>query len=126
MAQFILRKKLKQEGLTNIDVYSFGLNVTEKKINDNAVKALQALNVKRTKFTPKQLQNPGLYDALITMTTAQKGYVNSPKSNVYSISELTGTGDIQDPYGCGVEKYIAVATQLDSACNEIIKLLRRL
>ena len=124
MAQFIFRQKLKEAGLVGVEVYSFGLNVTEQKMNDNAVKALRVLNVKRTKFTPKQLKKPEIYDALITMTKEQKKYINS--SDVYSISELTGIGDIGDPYGCDLQKYVEVATQIDNACGEIIKLLRRL
>lgn len=126
MAQFIFRQKLRKEGLEGINVYSFGLNVTEQKMNDNALKALQLLNVKRTKFTPKQLKKPETYDALITMTKEQKKYIKSSKSNVYSISELSGIGDIEDPYGQNIQKYVEVATQIDYACDEIINLLRRL
>lgn len=126
MAQFILKQKLKTHGFDNVLVYSFGLNVTEKTINDNAIKTLKILNVNRTKFIPKQLNKPEIFDAIITMTREQKKYIKSSKSNVYSIAELSSVGDITDPYGKNLQEYINVAVQIDSACNDIINLLGRL
>ncbi len=126
MAQFILKQKLKQNNFDNIEVSSFGINVTEDKMNENAVEALKKLNVKRTKFTPKQLSKPEKFDAIITMTSNQKPFIKSLRSNVYSISDLSAVGDIPDPYGSDLRGYIIVARLLDDACNDIINLLRGL
>ena len=126
MAQFILKQKLKRNGFDYVEASSFGIKVTEDKMNENAVKALQHLNVKRTKFTPKQLKKPEMFDAIITMTKEQKQYIKSSRSNVYSISELSSVGDIPDPYGQNIQEYIATAVLIDSACNDIICLLGRL
>ncbi len=126
MAQFILKQKLKQNNFDNVEVSSFGINVIEDKMNEKAVEALKELNVKRTKFTPKQLCKPEKFDALITMTKDQKHFVKSLRSNVYSISDLSAVGDIPDPYGRDLSNYVIVANLLNDACNDIINLLRGL
>lgn len=126
MAQFILKQKLKQNNFDNIDVSSFGINVMEDKMNENAVEALKKLNVKRTKFTPKNISKPEKFDAIITMTNEQKPFVKCKRSNVYSISDLSVVGDIPDPYGRDLRDYVFVAQLIDEACDDIINLLRGL
>lgn len=126
MAQFILKDKLKKAGVGGVEVTSFGLDVTEKKMRPEAIEALSLIGVKRTRFTPKQLKNAEEYDALITMTNSQKSRVKSKRDNVYSLDELTGSGDIADPYGKSLNDYISVAKELDEACGIVLNILRRL
>jgi len=58
------------------------------------------------------------YDLIVTMTKSHKqSLCNLP--NVVSMSELCGK-DIEDPYGCDLDQYKNVATQLKTACKNIL------
>ncbi len=129
MAQMILKAKLKKFSEIGLSVTSFGTNVTEESINPLAKEALKALSVPTTKFVPKNisLQKAKNFDALVAMTDAQfeslkeKGY-----KNVYSVNQLTGLGDVLDPYGGDLDRYAACAKMLDKVCDVLIEMLKEI
>ena len=88
-------------------------------------KALKEIGVRAGKFTPKQVSKELVLeqDAVICMTEAQKNaFVGF--DNVYSINQLTGVGDVVDPYGKGIEVYVETALILKKACEKLIKILK--
>ena len=61
-------------------------------------------------------------NAIICMSNSHKKYfVGFP--NVYSINELTGLGEIEDPYGKDQTAYDQCANQLLSSCKIIFEML---
>ena len=127
MAQFIMRRKLKEAGIDRVTVCSFGTFVTESAINENALKALKKLKIRVTKFTPKQMpENVGKkYDAVIFMTRMQKQNFCGRVENAYSIGELCACPDIADPYGKGEEEYDNCAAAISDCADVIIEYLKK-
>ena len=63
-------------------------------------------------------------DAIICMTESHKRYlIGYP--NVTTMHEMTGLGDIVDPYGGSLDVYRITSRQIDEACEIILnKILR--
>lgn len=124
MAECIFKQILKDNSIEGVKVSSAGLSVSETKMNEFARKALNKIGIKPRRFLPKQLTAKAACanDAIICMTEAQKSeFVGF--DNVYSIDELTGLGDVPDPYGRGEEAYEAAARTIYGACLKIFELL---
>ena len=127
MAEIILKKKIKEAGLTGIRVSSAGLSACEgSPISQNSAQALKNSGYKVGAFkskmaTPKMIARAEL---IICMTKEHKRYL-SAFDRVYSMNEVTGVGDIIDPYGGSLEIYMETARQIERACeiivNELVK-----
>ena len=114
--------------LTDVTVASYGLNVNpfENQTEKKALDALKTVGITARKKKSKQITAKILNSAnyIVTMTAAQKGML--PYSNVYTVDELSGAGDIPDPYGGGEDIYditafklkIAVFTIMSKICKE--------
>lgn len=125
MCQCIMRKLIRDGEIKGLEVSSSGISVTESSINQMSKKALKEIGVRAGKFTPKQVSKELVLeqDAVICMTEAQKNaFVGF--NNVYSINQLTGVGDVVDPYGKGIEVYVETALILKKACEKLIKILK--
>ncbi len=125
MCQCIMRKLIRDGEIKGLEVSSSGISVTESSINQMSKKALKEIGVRAGKFTPKQVSKELVLeqDAVICMTEAQKNaFVGF--DNVYSINQLTGVGDVVDPYGKGIEVYVETALILKKACDKLIKILK--
>ncbi len=122
MAEIILKNKLKLAGVTGVKVSSAGIlaNAGEK-MSKNSALALKQLGYKPYGFKSKTLDIDLImkYDVIICMTKSHKAQLNVFK-NVYTISELTGLGDISDPYGGDLSVYVKVSHQLEDACNILL------
>lgn len=127
MAQFILIKKLKDAGVEGVLVRSFGLRAKAGPLSDNAVAALKRLNVPftknfRSKLPPKNLAD---YDAVICMERYHKLAITPLYPNAFTLGELCGFGEVDDPYGCGLEAYIKTAKLFDDCFDDLVKEIRR-
>ncbi len=127
MAEFMLKAKLKSEGIKGYKVKSAGLSATDgEKINEKSKHALKLLGVKvagfKTTFASAMVLLSS--DLIITMSESHKSKIKNYPS-VYTINELTGVGEILDPYGMGQEEYIKTSLQLDKGVEEIIKLIKK-
>ena len=128
MALFILKNKLLNHPEIELTVSSYGIKVVEESINPNTKAVLKENRIKMTKFVPKQMTLSKLhsYDAIVTMTDKalyllkEQGY-----QNVYSINQLTKTGDVLDPYGMSQDEYIKTCKQIENACDKIIELIQK-
>lgn len=124
MAEYLLKSLLKKSGREDIKVSSAGLRVDGENMSANAREALKKLGVTVRRFKPKQATSElcRKQNAIVCMTCAHKNAF-SGFDNVYTIGELTGCGDVADPYGGSQEDYDACATDLLAACESLLKLL---
>ena len=122
MAEIILKNKIKSSGLKNYRVSSAGISAIEgDKISKNSRLALKQLGYKVGTFKSKSLEMKTILssDIIICMTKNHKSQLaNFP--HIYTISELTGLGDIIDPYGGDLSIYVKTSHQLEDACNIIL------
>lgn len=122
MAEIILKNKIKLAGITGIKVSSAGLCAIDgDKMSKNSFQALKLLGYKPYGFKSKRLSLELIkkYDTIICMTGSHKQALYEFK-NVYTFNELTGLGDIIDPYGGDISVYTKTSHQLEDACNVLL------
>ena len=123
MAEIILKKKLKDAGITGIRVSSAGLAANAgSKISENSALALKTLGYRAGAFksksaTPNMLKRAEL---IICMTLEHKRYLTGFE-RVYTMSEVTGLANVPDPYGGSLQLYTETARQIETACEIILK-----
>lgn len=122
MAEVILRNKLKYSGIKGVKVSSAGLSAeVGQGMNEKSRKALKLLGYRAGKFGAKQADGARLIenDVIICMSKNHKERIsNFP--NVFTVGEITGLGEIADPYGQDLNAYIEVSHKLEDACNIIL------
>ena len=126
-AEKLFAKMLKTNGINGIRVISRGLNVaTGSKTNENVIKVLKNYGVsykgkKAQKLTNSTLNITNLF---ITMTSHQKKFIKA--KNVYSLGELAGGEDINDPYGKGYDEYEYMAQKVSKYLSVLINKLKNM
>ncbi len=127
MAEIIMKNKIKSAGITDVRVSSAGLSATAgAKMSENSFKALKELGYKPYGFKSKVLTKKLMLsaDAIICMTEGHRQYLLA-FPNVTTMNEMTGVGDIIDPYGGNLDVYRKTALQIENACEIILnKILR--
>ena len=127
MAEIILKQELKESGIDWVRVKSVGTSVNEgDKISVNARLALKKLGYKVSDFKPKQITEKTIKSSnvVICMTELQKKALESYK-NVYTFDEVTGLGEIADPYGGELSDYIVCAKRIENACDVIYNTIKQ-
>lgn len=122
MAEVLLKQKIKWSGVKGLNVSSAGINAVDgSKMSENSKIALKQLGISPRAFKSRKLTQEILKksDVVICMTKAHKDALGS-NAKIYTISELTGEGDIKDPYGGTVADYIECSHQIERACNIIM------
>lgn len=122
MAEIIMKNKLKNAGVTDIRVTSAGLSAIDgDKISKNSFTALKNMGYKPYGFKSKRLTQKHMrtYDLVICMTESHKRCLQGFK-NAVTMHELTGLGDIPDPYGQGIDVYERTAYCISAACEIIL------
>jgi len=111
MAEMIFKSLQK-----GIKVSSAGLCAEGGAMADMAVQTLKNNNCKATVFKSKQVNEKMLSesDMTICMTQTHKDALKGFE-NVYTLDELTGCGDISDPYGGNEEVYQKCFDELKKA-----------
>ena len=125
MAEVILKNKIKLAGLKGVRVSSAGLWANEgDKMSKNSQQALKQLGYKPYGFKAKKASPDVLlkYDYILCVTNGHKAQIRH-FPGVYTIDEITGIGDVPDPYGGGLLDYIKASHKLEDACNIIIEKL---
>jgi protein-tyrosine-phosphatase len=103
-------------------VTSAGLSAIDgEKMNPKSQKALKLMGLKAYSFRSKSLTDKLLKkcNLIICMTQSHKAYLGGEK-NVYTMGELTGLGDILDPYGLDQNVYIQTSHQIEDGCTIIL------
>ena len=125
MAEIILKSKIKNAGLKGVRVSSAGLSAIDgDKISKNSSLALKKMGLNSYGFKSKQLDIRLIlkYDIIVCMTQNHKQAIAS-YPHVYSVNELTGIGDIPDPYGGDINEYVRASHKIEDACNIIFEKL---
>ncbi len=127
MAEYFLKDLIKKAEISDIKVTSAGLKAEENSaISKNATTALKKYGITVRRFKPKRTTAElcSKQNAIICMTQNQKKYFVGFNS-VYTVDELTGVGEITDPYGGDQTVYDECAKQLKVACEKIFNLLTK-
>ncbi len=123
MAEIILKTKLKLAGIKGVKVSSAGLTAASgDKMSKNSRDALKKLGYKPAGFKSRPATGALLIksDAVICMTAEHKSRISNFPC-VYTVDELTGLGDVSDPYGKDLNAYVKTSHQLEDACNIILE-----
>ncbi len=135
MAEYILRKKLKERKLRGFKVTSAGIAakkgdaINPKSAQVLAEKGMETASFKVSSVTDKLLRDSFVF---VCMTERHKDYlmdmrwnalrkagVEEIENNVFSFRELVGY-EIPDPYGMDIEKYEYVYRLLEGGMSAII------
>ena len=127
MAECAFEDMLKKAGIEGVEVTSRGVvaNVGAD-ISENAKKALQEKNIpiKKHKATQMTAEEVFRNDIVICMTERHKMRLGSlPK--VFTLHQLTGCGDIVDPYGGDEEVYKKCLDELLLALQKLLPIIKR-
>ena len=119
MAEKILKRKLKLCGKRGVTVSSAGLRVIPgDSTEDKAIEALKTVGISARTQKSVQLTPEAAASAtyVVCMTAGHKAaLLGCGVNNAVTLGELTGTGDISDPFGKSQEVYNLTALQLAAA-----------
>ncbi|HCJ01508.1 MAG TPA: protein tyrosine phosphatase [Clostridiales bacterium] len=127
MAECAMEELLREEGITGVEVQSRGVvaNVGAD-ISENAKKALEDAEIPVKKHVATQITTDDILasDLVICMTERHKMRLGSlPK--VFTLHQMTGCGDIKDPYGGDEETYKQCLAEILSALKKLIPIIKR-
>ena len=123
MAELILKDKLKKAGITDVRVKSAGIYAEDgEKMSKNSAAALKSVGIKPYAFRSRRLTADILRktDMVICMTEEHKKRLIG-LDYVYTLKELTGTGDVIDPYGGDIDTYMKTMDGINKACEILLK-----
>ena len=128
MAEKIFKEELARRGLKDkFTINSFGLKVTPgDEINPKANEALLSLGYKggKHKAKPLTLAAAKKTDLIVCMTARHKAAINLEKAR--TVGEITGGGDVADPFGAPVSEYVRAAKYLIYLVDETLELAEKL
>lgn len=123
MAEAVLKSKIKWAGVKGVKVSSAGIYAQDgAKMNKNSRFALRQLGINAGSFKARKITQE-IYDkadVIICMTESHKNSLGGG-NKVFSVAEITGFGDIVDPYGGSKSDYIACSHEVERACNIIME-----
>ena len=127
MAEAVFKKMLKDEGVKGVEVESRGVvaNVGAD-ISENAKKALKSAGIPFKKHSAKQITTDDILncDFVICMTERHRMRLGClPK--VFTLGQMTGCGDIVDPYGKDEETYKECLKEIQAALTKLMPLIKR-
>ena len=126
MAEAFLNRRLKEAGVSSIEVVSAGACIwpddvaAPDTIAEMKLHGIDLSGRKAVQATPEMLAE---CDLVLAMTHGVARFVadmvpEGAKTEVMSLGDYLGTGEeVDDPYGCGEEVYHAVAEQLERMVN---------
>lgn len=128
LAQAILQERIDKENLTDILVDSAGICCGfGEPMSKNTVDIIEEMKIFFTHtsqpITQKLVDGS---DMIITMTSSHKNMLVSfvGKDKLFSFDEVTGMGDVADPYGGDSAAYLAVEIQLRQGMDKILQKAR--
>lgn len=123
----MLKKKLKDINRVDIKVTSCGLNTQNGlSMSVNSRSALRKLDIKSVKFKSKIITEDLIKSSnmIVCMTQAHKLVLTGYK-NVFTMSDFSLAGDIEDPYGFNEDVYLRTAKNIEYACEKLIEFLTK-
>ncbi|MDE6475010.1 MAG: low molecular weight protein arginine phosphatase [Clostridia bacterium] len=129
MAQAILQEKIDKEGLQNIEVDSAGIFCGfGEPMSQHTAEIINEMDIffthKSQPVTSKLLSS---CDIVVTMTREHKNMLAGQveEKRLFCFDDITGEGDIADPYGGNIINYRAVEEQLRRNIDKVLSLARR-
>ena len=127
MAECAFEELLREEGVSGVEVESRGVvaNVGAP-ISENARKALEEAEIPLKEHVAKQITTDDILasDLVICMTERHKMRLgNLPK--VFTLHQMTGCGDIKDPYGGDEKVYKECLNELLVALKKLMPIIKR-
>ena len=127
MAECALEELLQEEGISGVEVASRGVvaNVGAP-MSENARKALEAAEIPVKEHIATQITQEDIIasDLVICMTERHKMRLGSlPK--VFTLGQMTGCGDIVDPYGKDEATYRECLAEILAALKKLIPIIKR-
>lgn len=128
MAESIFKAEIKRRGLGGrFAISSAGLSVNPgDEMNPAARAALTELGYRphKHKSRPLTLAKAASSDLIVCMTAAHKALINL--ENAYTVGEITGGGDVSDPFGLPAEEYVRAARYIAYSADEVLALAENL
>ena len=127
MAECAFEEMLREEGVQGVEVQSRGVvaNVGAG-ISENAKKALEAADIPLKEHTATQITQDDIIesDLVICMTERHRMRLGRlPK--VFTLDQMTGCGDIVDPYGKDEATYRACLAEIRAALQKLLPIIKR-
>ena len=127
MAERIFKEEIARRGLKDkFAINSYGLRVKpQDEINPKAVEALKSLGYRAAKHKAKPLTLAAAKksDLIVCMTARHKAEINLEKC--YTVGDITGGGDVADPFGAPVSEYVRAAKYLAYSVDETLELAEK-
>ena len=127
MAECAFEEMLREEGVKGVEVESRGVvaNVGAD-ISENAKKALENADIPIKKHVATQITTDDILasDLVICMTERHRMRLGClPK--VFTLGQMTGCGDIVDPYGKDEATYRECLAEILAALNKLMPIIKR-
>ena len=125
MAEALLKAKAKNIKGLNVKVKSVGLSVVYGSTVAFETKQLLKRENIITRHVPSQINKKHIdwADLILTMTNDQAGAIRNATghNNTFSYGEYVGYGDVMDPYGMGIDRYMLTMQQLSTYTDKLIE-----
>ncbi len=127
MAECAFEQMLKKEGVEGVEVESRGVvAAVGNPISENAVKALEKKGIPLKEHVATQITTDDILgaDLVICMTERHKIRLgNLPK--VFTLGQLTGAYDVQDPFGGDEATYEKCLDEILKDLEKLLPLIKR-
>ena len=126
LAQAVLQEKISKDKL-DIETDSAGVCCGYgDPMSDNTTAIIQAMDISfKHTSQPVTQRLVETSDMVVTMTRSHKAYLKGivADEKLFCIDDITGKGDILDPFGGDIETYKTVEKQLRDAMDAVIEKL---
>ena len=118
MAEYICKQQLKDLGINDVQVESFGTDCLEgSKISENAKTALKEIGIEVADHKARQIKLEDVInvDFVFVMTRVHRNWLIvrwNGQGNVQLLGLYVGMGEVSDPYGKTYSDYIVCREQL--------------
>jgi protein-tyrosine-phosphatase len=133
MAHWLMKKKLQEKNIQNIEVYSSGIYAENGDTStEEAIEVMEeyGVNLKQHRATITSNSNIKEMDLILCMTASHKNALTQMYPNlsnkIYTLKEYVGIDeiDIKDPWGYGIVTYRYCAAEIDTCLDKLIDKLQ--
>jgi protein-tyrosine-phosphatase len=133
MAHWLMKKKLQEKNINNIEVYSSGIYAMQGDgSTEEAIEVMEeyGVDLKQHRATITSKSNIQQMDLILCMTASHKQTLIQMYPNltnkIYTLKEYVGINeiDIQDPWGYGIVTYRYCAAEIDTCLEKLIEKLK--
>ncbi|MBO5478241.1 MAG: low molecular weight protein arginine phosphatase [Clostridia bacterium] len=133
MAHWLMKKKLEDKNIQNIEVFSSGIYAMQGDIpTQEATEVMEeyGVDLKKHRATPTYKSNIEEMDLILCMTSSHRQNLISTYPNladkIYTLKEYVGIDeiDIKDPWGYGLAVYRYCAAEIDQCLDKLIEKIK--